>query len=534
MKALAELIRTSGAALLNSSWDGLSVESLVELLVGGRRASTLRARARAWRRFQDYLFLSCGGRHPRDVKDYLDYVRTRASEPCSQAVLRGIQALYAFIDHMTGVTRPAADVALVKSAFKEYMSQAPARRAGDGRPAARYLYRMLLTMEKRVMDADAVTYDRLICWWTLATCWCTLRFDDHRGMVPAELRQTCDGWSFDLRRSKTTGPGKQVAARPCHLSGEAHFGEKAWFSTGLRLWEEAAPFERDFMLCIPTPCMTRTVHREITHDEFTARLRRLIADLSIEDVRLGENAARWYTPHSGRNFLPSAVIPVLKGTDEDIRKLGAWSTKGGGAYVRTIREHTRAIQTAVAVSLRASGDSMDPLCEGEDLDALRRHLISAGECHDKVDQIVNALSWKSGFEEVPSQAASPTMHDERETVGRIVVAGGSRAAGSTDPLKGGDGDSPSVGAPVVARAVDGYVCSVLGRRQVRRLHFVGLCYRRPGWDYKDYVHYGAELPNPGDYDLVCRQCWPEGRPGLEGEVSSVVSTDESSSTNEEE
>ncbi len=75
---------------------------------------------------------------------------------------------------------------------------------------------------------------------------------------------------------------------------------------------------------------------------------------------------------------------------------------------------------------------------------------------------------------------------------------------------------------------------MIGRRQVRRLHFVGLCYRRPGWDYRDYIHYGDELPNPCDYDLVCRQCWPEGRPGQEGEVSSVVSTDESSSTDEAE
>ncbi len=530
MKALAELIRDSGASLLNQSWDGLSIEALVEMLVGGRRASTLRARARAWRRYQGYLYLAYGVRHPRSIADYLDYLRVRALEPCSQSVLRGLRALYAFMGQMTGAAPSIVEDPLMKAAFKEFLSQAPARRAGDARPAARYPAQLLMTMETMVVDENEMVYDRCICWWTLLTCWTTMRFDDHRGVIPSEIRDTGDGWNFDLRRTKTTGPGKQVSIRPCHLASGAYFRSREWFAVGLRLWETAAPFERDFMLCAPAAGLREAIHREISHDEFTARLRGLIARLEVNGTRMDESVARWYTPHSGRNFLPSAALPLLRATEEDIRKLGAWSARGGEAYVRTAREHTRYMQREVAEKLRSSAEDVDPLGEREGLDGLRMHLINTGTARERADEMIDALAWsrKDGTR-MPIEASEGGAGASSSS-SRLVPSGESGASSSSAvPPAGGSGSSTQIQAAADTETVSGYVCSVIGRRQVRRLHFVGLCYRRPGWDYRDYVAYGEELPGPSSYDLVCRQCWPDGRPGQEGE-SSVASTDESSST----
>ncbi len=530
MKALAGLIRDSGASLLNQSWDGLSIEALVEMLVGGRRASTLRARARAWRRYQGYLHLAYGVRHPRGIADYLDYLRVRALEPCSQSVLRGLRALYAFMGQMTGAVPGVVEDPLMKAAFKEYLSQAPARRAGDARPAARFPAQLLMAMETMITEGKEATYDRLICWWTLLTCWATMRFDDHRGLIPSEIRDTGDGWNFDLRRTKTTGPGKQVSIRPCHLASGAYFLSREWFPVGLRLWETAAPFERDFMLCVPAAGSGEAMHREISHDEFTARLRGLVARLEVNGVRMDESVARWFTPHSGRNFLPSAALPLLRSTEEDIRKLGAWSARGGEAYVRTAREHTRYMQREVAEKLRSSMDEVDPLGEREGLENLRAHLINTGSDRNRADEMIDALAWKRKV-----GTRMPTETDEggagaSSSSSGLEPSGESGASSSNAVLPGGGSeDSKMVQAAPDTETVSGYVCSVIGRRQVRRLHFVGLCYRRPGWDYRDYVAYGEELPGPSSYDLVCRQCWPDGRPGQEGE-SSMASTDESSSS----
>ena len=55
---------------------------------------------------------------------------------------------------------------------------------------------------------------------------------------------------------------------------------------------------------------------------------------------------------------------------------------------------------------------------------------------------------------------------------------------------------------------EGYVCSVTGRRGVRRLHFVGLCHRKPGYDFGMFNLLGSQMPGPEEYDEICKQCWP--------------------------
>ncbi len=547
-KALVGLIQESGASVLNQAWDGLSLDGLVELLVGGRRASTLRARARAWRRFQTYLQLTIGTKHPRHSFDELDYLRTRAAEPCSQSVLRNIKALFGFIDHMTGAKPPLSADPLLQSAFKEYLSQAPARRAGDVRPASRIPANILKAMEGLIVDEDANTFDRMICWWLALSCWCTLRFDDHRGVIPFEFRATGNGWNFDLRRSKTTGPGKRAALRPCHLAEEAYLSCADWFTVGQRVWNEAAPFGRDFMLCAPAAGLGEAIHREISHDEFTARMRGMIARLVVGGIVLGERVAGWYTPHSARNFLPSAALPILRATEEDVRKLGAWSTKEGGAYIRTVRDHTRHVQVSIAQGLREQRGQRDPLREQDDLAALADHLIVCGVDRVEAGRIVNVLVWGSPSAEgqsTPETASADESKGEVSVAGRagpphggVTVARGARASSSSELDPAGNVVSPTgeVGGSsgdqdaVDREPVTGYVCSVLGKRRVRRLHYVGLCYRRPGWDYAEYERHGDTVPPASAYDLVCRQCWPGGRPDRQVDDSSVASTDESSST----
>ena len=44
-------------------------------------------------------------------------------------------------------------------------------------------------------------------------CWATSRFDDHRGIVPAELEVTESGLLGKLKRSKVTGPDKELNFR---------------------------------------------------------------------------------------------------------------------------------------------------------------------------------------------------------------------------------------------------------------------------------------------------------------------------------
>ena len=45
---------------------------------------------------------------------------------------------------------------------------------------------------------------------------------------------------------------------------------------------------------------------------------------------------------------------------------------------------------------------------------------------------------------------------------------------------------------------------------MRRLHFTGSCGLRPGVDFQSYKVLGEYGPQPGDYDQVCKLCWPGG------------------------
>ena len=55
--------------------------------------------------------------------------------------------------------------------------------------------------------------------------------------------------------------------------------------------------------------------------------------------------------------------------------------------------------------------------------------------------------------------------------------------------------------------VEGYVVSITGHARLRRLHFVGLCHRRPGVHFQEWSAHGKTLPVPSAYDTVCRACW---------------------------
>ncbi len=540
MRELADLVRSSGVHLLDPNWDGLDGQRLLALVAGGRRASTLRTRARTWRAFMRFLRASTGSAHPRSAMDAVDYVQARAAEPCSKSVLLHLKSLFNFIDTITDSTPPLAEDRLVVAALQEALSQAPARRTGDACQAARFPLTLVAGLEAVVCDEGVDDYGRIIAWWTLATCWGTLRFDDHRGLPHDAFRAIDDGFIFELTRSKTTGADKGARQRSGIIVREAHLVRPEWFAIGLQICHRASPYHRDYWLCAPSPGGSGTIHREVVHDEFCGRLRGLLAKLVLNGVELGMDIASSFTPHSGRNFLPSAAAALGAGKD-DIDRLGAWSVKGGSAYIRTIRSHTARLQGVVAQWARAARGDRDTLADQESLDALGRHLGRRGVSKERQSEILDALAWSGGGP--PDRTVLPLAR------GAGAVAGAASSVSTPGTAAVGAALAESGAAAVAvekmetiaeenadASSCQGYVCSLLGRRDVRRLHYIGLCHRRPGHDYARFRCFGDRLPEKSEYDAVCRQCWPSGDPReqiRDNCDSSVPTSDESSSTSGE-
>ena len=57
-------------------------------------------------------------------------------------------------------------------------------------------------MERTVVDVSEAVYTRPCAWFYRLHTWCSLRFDDNRGLEPASLRNTTESLSGVLTRSK--------------------------------------------------------------------------------------------------------------------------------------------------------------------------------------------------------------------------------------------------------------------------------------------------------------------------------------------
>ena len=84
------------------------------------------------------------------------------------------------------------------------------------------------------------------------------------------------------------------------------------------------------------------------------------------------STGHYYTPHSGRNFMPSATA-VLGFCKSDWDILGGWS-EGSERYSRAAKYNITNVQKAASQSFTSS--DLDPLGEADDIDALGNFLKS--------------------------------------------------------------------------------------------------------------------------------------------------------------
>ena len=90
---------------LRRLWEGFSGNDAgsIQLFGAGRRASTLRSRVLAARRYLNWLALNHDLGYPRELDHVTDYFLARQSEPCTTNALRGAHTAIAFMEEVAGV-----------------------------------------------------------------------------------------------------------------------------------------------------------------------------------------------------------------------------------------------------------------------------------------------------------------------------------------------------------------------------------------------------------------------------------------------
>ena len=159
--------------------------SNLQLLGSGLRAGTLRSRVRSIRKFLEWLSVAHKIAFPVHWQQHIEFLQVRLSEPCVRGSLKSAHRSFLFLQESAGIGDKFTDSALYDVARKELFAAALPGRAP--RQAPRFPSILLGAFEDNVMDSSLPVFWRVLSWWLLFQVWSTLRFDDHRGIVPEDL-----------------------------------------------------------------------------------------------------------------------------------------------------------------------------------------------------------------------------------------------------------------------------------------------------------------------------------------------------------
>ena len=227
--------------------------------------------------------------------------------------------------------------------------------------------------------------------------------------------------------------------------------------------------------------------------------------------------SHYYTPHSGRNFMPTATA-VLGFSKSDRDMLGGWAAEGSERYSRAAKFKIGMMQKAVS-STFGSADH-DPLAEADDLDALGVFLNSSEVSEEEVHRTKTLLASRT-FTDVHRDAASDDPVDalDQESVELLQDASLDESLAmkkksakekqqvwnrSRSELLGSD--HKTTRATIRDQLETGYYISYSGKKAIKVLHCLGHCFMLPGVDYMSYDYVGTVIPDSSSYDTVCKWC----------------------------
>ena len=381
--------------------------------------------------------------------------------------------------------------------------------------AKQYLSAMLPMLEKVVMGAHTM-YLRAYAWLKLVTIWAVVRGEDSTWLEESSLRFDPQvGLQGNLKKSKTTGPGKKVKHREVFVSVEAYIVEKGWLKEGWELWQKA-PQPRENFLSLPDPSFEtfREVGAEV--QDRVALTRHLLEKCElmskkVEEEKFNNVAARFWTEHSSRATLPSWARAL--GVPKEVTdRLGYWAAGAESAetYIRTHRSLTGRVQSTAATFIREAlsknnkeEEFPDIFGEKEVVDELKRFTeLKIGSAEKYVTRI--KLPWAKVS---PTRALLKygwTIRDQQDEAAEEKKA---RQATSQSSSEAEEAD-PTIKTPKTAAWV---ITQPASKRQLGCLHVIGRCYRIPGLHYKKWLEVSESVESTA-FSSACKQCFPLGYP----------------------
>ena len=204
--------------------------SNVQLLGGGRLAGTLRSIVRTIQKFIGWLIAAHQISFPNHWRQLTQYLQVGYSEPCVRGALKLVHSSYIFLQEVVGIEDKLTDTALYSVSLRELMAHSSPGQTP--RQAPRFPTISLADMEDMVLSVDTPIFLKVMSWWLLVQSWGTLRFDDHRGLLPRDFKVSETGLLAKLSRCKVSCPDERLNFRVVVIHSSAYVQHKNWLSMG--------------------------------------------------------------------------------------------------------------------------------------------------------------------------------------------------------------------------------------------------------------------------------------------------------------
>ena len=231
---------------------------------------------------------------------------------------------------------------------------------------------------------------------------------------------------------------------------------------------------------------------------------RVLRTLARDGVPVFHSSTRFWTPHSGRTFLPSAAALGFPKSERDF--LGGWCAQASDRYVRIAIRRITKMQRSVITALQSQSD--DPLAEEESIRDFEAFMEA---------QSLDAAQRTLRFKSLDAVKLVKALHGQEELTIRNpeetedVQRTSKRRKGNAEARTATLGENPKEARAALRSQLEpGYYVCLSGKKKIKTLHQLGKCYLLPGVDYLDYYYHGVALPRTSPSDCICRLCAREG------------------------
>ena len=320
---LREELEICGAPVLATLESSLDPGRAIAMLAGRTRVTTLKRYVTVFQQWRLWLLEAKQIVPPGRPSDLVNYLLARRDEPCGRSIPELIMKAICWMEKVAEFPiEQRATQGRLAWAIKDRIVESLSSGAPLTKRAPRFPVVVLARLEELVLDDMYAVGWRIWAWIKLV--WASLRWSDIQAILPQELHLIEGRLSTVLRRTKTSGPNRQVKELPVCVSEKAYFAKPTWVKAGFDLLQLHVRYKRDYL--VPRLKGNGALdNRMASYADAMVATAQLLSAIQLPQVTQG-----YWTEHSER-----AVIPTQRTEDKNI--LGRWKPEGSDTYAKVLR-----------------------------------------------------------------------------------------------------------------------------------------------------------------------------------------------------